>query len=87
MKKMIKEGFKENIILECLIEHIVDMIPFEEKLELYNYYYRFPEKMRGENTFENMLREVLDKQVIHTRRFSAIILHYFGCIFTSFARI
>jgi superfamily II DNA or RNA helicase len=75
MKKMIKEGFKENIILDCLIDHIVDMIPFEEKLELYNYYYRFPEKLQDKDTFENMLREALEKQVIHVKRFSAIILY------------
>jgi len=75
MKKMIKEGFKENIILECLIDHIADMIPFEQKLELYNYYYRFPEKMQEKDTFENMLRETLDRNIIHTKRFLAIILY------------
>jgi hypothetical protein len=75
MKKLIKEGFNEKIILECLVDHIVDMIPFEEKLELYNYYYRSPEKMKGENTFENMLQNALEKQVIRTSRFLAIILY------------
>ena len=75
MKKMIKEGFKESIILECLIDHIVDMTPFEEKLELYNYYYRFPDKVSGENSFENMLHKSLEKGVIVTKRFSAIILY------------
>lgn len=78
MKKMIKDGFKQNILLECLIDHIVDMIPFEEKLELYNYYYRFSERLNdiySENTFEYMLRYALEKNIIKTARFSAVILY------------
>lgn len=78
MKKLIKEGFDEKIILECLIDHISDIIPFEEKLELYNYYYRFSEILNEEyieNTFEFMLRATLEKNIIKTSRFSAIILY------------
>lgn len=78
MKKMIKEGFNEIIILECLIDHICDMIPFEEKIELYNYYYRFKETLLSsnpENSFEFMLFGALEKNVIKTTRFSAVLLY------------
>jgi hypothetical protein len=78
MKKMIKDGYNEKIILECLIDHIVDMIPFEEKLELYNYYYRYASKINelySENSFEFMLRQAMEANVFKTTRFSAIILY------------
>ena len=74
IKKLIKQGMNEKIILECLIEHIADMMTYEEKIELYNYYYRFSETYT-ENSFESMLKNCLDKRVIKTSRFSAIILY------------
>ena len=77
MKKMIKEGFNETIVLQCLVDHIADMIPFEEKVELYNYYSRFKEQLDSlyqENSFEYLLRSALEKNVIQTPRFSAILL-------------
>uniref|UniRef100_A0A6C0BA17 Helicase ATP-binding domain-containing protein n=1 Tax=viral metagenome TaxID=1070528 RepID=A0A6C0BA17_9ZZZZ len=75
MRKMIKEGFNETILLDCLIDHITDMIPFEEKLELYQYYYRFSANEYTENTFEFMLHEIFKKNIIKTSRFSAIIMY------------
>jgi len=77
MKKMVHEGFHESVLLECLIEHIVDFIPYEEKVNLYHYYYQNADKLNKhyvENKFEYMLRQAMEKNVLSTPRFLALIL-------------
>jgi len=72
MKKLIKDGIPENDVLQFLVEHIVDMLLYKEKVELLNYLYSL--EVIQENSFEKMMKDYLDSQIITTRRLVGIIL-------------
>jgi hypothetical protein len=72
MKKLIKDGLPQNDVLSFLVEHIVDMLLYKEKVELLNYLYSL--EVIQENTLEKMMKDYLDSQIIVTRRLVGIIL-------------
>ena len=73
MKKLIKNGIITSPdALEFLVEHLVDMLLYHEKLQLINYIYSFD--MFEENTFEYYIKKYLDKKIIKTARLTSMIL-------------
>lgn len=72
MRKLIKEGVPENDVLMFLVEHIVDLLLYKEKVELLNYLYSLD--VIRENSLEKMMKDYLDGQIITTRRLVGIIL-------------
>jgi hypothetical protein len=72
MRKLIKEGVPENDVLMFLVEHIVDLLLYREKVELLNYLYSLG--VMQENSLEKMMKDYLDSQIITTRRLVGIIL-------------
>ena len=75
MKKLIKNGIITSPdALEFLVEHLVDMLLYHEKLQLINYIYSFD--MFEENTFEYYIKKYLDKKIIKTARLTSMILFF-----------
>jgi len=72
MRKLIKEGIPENDVLMFLVEHIVDLLLYREKVELLNYLYSL--EVIQENSLEKMMKDYLDSQIVTTRRLVGIIL-------------
>ena len=58
---------------EFLIEHIVDMLLFEEKVAVLNILYS--KSIDALSEFERKVKTYLDKMIIETKRFKAIILY------------
>jgi flagellar biosynthesis GTPase FlhF len=73
MRKLIKNGIMTTAdVLEFLVDHLVDMLVYNEKLQLINYIYQFD--VFEENTFEYYVKRYLDKKLIRTKRLTSIIL-------------
>lgn len=72
MRKLIKDGIPENDVLMFLVEHIVDLLLYREKIELLNYLYSL--EVIQENSLEKMMKDYLDSQIVTTRRLVGIIL-------------
>jgi superfamily II DNA or RNA helicase len=73
-KKLIKENILgESEALELLIEHIVDMLLFDDKVELLNIIYSANVDVL--DNFEMSIKKYLDTKMIETRNLSAIILY------------
>jgi superfamily II DNA or RNA helicase len=72
MRKLIKDGIPENDVLMFLVEHIVDLLLYREKVELLNYLYSL--EVIQENSLEKMMKDYLDSQIVTTRRLVGIIL-------------
>ena len=73
-KKLIKENILgEGEALELLIEHNVDMLLFDEKVELLNSIYSANVDVLDD--FEMTIKKYLDTKMIETRNVSAIILY------------
>jgi len=74
IRNLIKEfHVPERNVLEFLVEHIVDMLLFKEKVELLNYLYSVQE-FEGEFSLEKMMKDYLSSFVITTKRLTGIIL-------------
>jgi len=73
MKKLINIGImKTEDALQFLVEHLVDMLSYEEKLELISFIYS--NNVFKENTFEYYVKKYLDTKIIRTKRLTSIIL-------------
>jgi superfamily II DNA or RNA helicase len=73
MKKLIKEGIlNQEDTLEFLVEHIVDVLMFDDKINLLNYIYS--SKTFEEKSFEGLVKAYLDKKIIRSKNLTAIIL-------------
>jgi hypothetical protein len=73
-KKLIKENILGEVeALELLVEHIVDMLMFDDKVELLNSIYSA--NMDVLDDFEMSIKKYLDTKMIETRNLSAIILY------------
>jgi len=73
MKKCITNNImSSSAALECLIEHIVDMLLYEEKLELIQYIYALDSF--EENTFEYYVKRYVDTKLIRTSRLTSMVL-------------
>jgi hypothetical protein len=58
--------------LQFLVEHLVDMLLFNEKVSLMNYIYSVEEF--DEKSFEYYIKRYLDTKIIRTKRLTSIIL-------------
>jgi len=73
MRKLIKNGIMSSPeALEFLVEHIVDMLDYTDKLHLIKYIYSFD--MFEENTFDYYIKKYLDKKLVKTSRLTSMIL-------------
>jgi hypothetical protein len=73
IRKLIKNGIVTSPdALEFLVEHIVDILDYNDKLQLIKYIYSFDSF--EENTFEYYVKRYLDKKLIKTDRLTSIIL-------------
>jgi len=76
MRKLVKTGIMTSAdTLQFLVEHLVDMLLFNEKVSLMNYIYSV-EKFE-ENSLEHYIKKYLDSKIIRTKRLTSIIL-FFG---------
>jgi superfamily II DNA or RNA helicase len=73
IRKMASQGVPLEYLLEFLVEHIVDMLAFNEKVELLNYLYSLD--IVDERSFEGLAKEYLDKKILKTSTLTAIILY------------
>ena len=72
MQKLIKDGISESDVLDFLVEHLVDMTLYSEKVELLNYI--FSKEVIVEKSFESLIKKYLDKKIIKTRNITGIVL-------------
>jgi superfamily II DNA or RNA helicase len=72
-KLMVEEIINIKEGEDFLIEHIVDLLSFEEKLSLLNIIY--PVSVDALSDFERKVRKYLESMMIQTKRFTAIILY------------
>ena len=72
MRKMKKDGIPEADLFNFLIEHIVDLMMFDEKIRLL--YYLYSLDIVNADSLEYKMKEYIDTQLIQTRRFIGIIL-------------
>jgi len=73
IRKMVKQGTSLDLLLEFLVEHLIDMMPFNEKVEILNYLYTL--NVTDEKSFEGLAKEYLDKKILKTGNLTAIILY------------
>ena len=73
MRKLVKMGIMTSAeTLQFLVEHLVDMLLFNEKVNLMNYIYSFDEL--EEKSFKHYIKKYLDSKIIRTKRLTSIIL-------------
>lgn len=73
MKKLVKAGIMTSAdALQFLVEHLVDMLMFNDKLQVLNYIYSMEEF--EENTFEHYIKKYLDSKIIRTKKLTSFIL-------------
>jgi len=73
MRKLVKMGIMTSAeTLQFLVEHLVDMLLFNEKVTLMNYIYSFDEL--EENSLKHYIKKYLDSKIIRTKRLTSIIL-------------
>jgi hypothetical protein len=74
MKKMSKE-FPESspYLIEILVSHMIDLLLFEDKVDLMNYLYSL-ENVR-QNSIEWFAKQYFERNSIRTKKYEAIILY------------
>jgi|TARA_B110000093_G_scaffold62731_1_gene67909 hypothetical protein len=73
MRKSISDKLlNKDVVLVLLIEHLVDMLVFSEKLKLMNYIYNISDM--NPNSIEYKVKEYLDTNIIKTSRETAMIM-------------
>jgi hypothetical protein len=74
MRRIAKEfPDSKEYLLNFLIAHMIELLLFEEKLDLMNYIYSLKEIT--ENTIEFYIKDYFERKSISTKNFSAIILY------------
>jgi superfamily II DNA or RNA helicase len=74
MRKMAKDyPDSKEYLLHFLIAHMIELLLFEEKLELLNYIYSLNEIVA--NSIEYFIKEYFERKSIITKKFSALILY------------
>jgi superfamily II DNA or RNA helicase len=74
MRRIAKEfPDSKDYLLKFLIAHMIELLLFEEKLDLMNYIYSLKEIT--ENTIEFYIKDYFERKSISTKNFSAIILY------------
>jgi hypothetical protein len=73
MKKMLEEKIiTDEDLLILLVDHIIDLLLFDEKVEIMNYIYSL--KIITPNSLPYFIKQYFDKKLIVTKRFTGIIL-------------
>jgi len=73
MRKLVKAGIMTSEdTMQFLVEHLVDMLLFNEKVSLMNYIYSVEEF--DENSLEYYIKKYLDSKIIRTKRLTSIIM-------------
>jgi hypothetical protein len=75
IKKMAKEypQTRGDMLIQFLIEHMIELLLFEDKLEVMNYLYSLNTIKSG--TIEWFAKEYFDKNIIATKNLKAIIMY------------
>jgi hypothetical protein len=74
IRKLIKNKIMNALdALELLVEHIVDMLMFNEKVELMNYIYSL--ETFEEKSFPYYIKKYLDTKIVKTQRLTSMILY------------
>ena len=75
MKRMSKDypETKGDMLIQILIEHMIDILIFQDKLELMNYLYSLDSIKNG--TIEWFAKDYFDKNIIATKNLRAIIMY------------
>jgi len=75
IKKMAKDypETKGDMLIQFLIEHMIDLLLFEDKLEVINYLYSLNAIKSG--TFEWFAKEYFDRNIIVTKNLKAIVMY------------
>jgi hypothetical protein len=75
IKRMAKEypETKGDMLIQFLIEHMIELLLFEDKLEVINYLYSLNAIKNG--TLEWFAKEYFDKNVIVTKNLKAIVMY------------
>jgi superfamily II DNA or RNA helicase len=73
IRKMVKQGIALDTLIEFLVEHIIDMTLFHEKVAILNYLYSL--EIVDERSFEALAKAYLDKKILKTGVLTAIILY------------
>lgn len=73
IRKMLNQGASVENLLDFLVEHIIDMMLFNDKLDLLNYLYSL--EVVDEKSFEIMAKDYLDRKILKTSRITAIIFY------------
>jgi len=74
IRKMIADGITdEETMTTFVVEHLVDLLMFDDKLVLLQYLYNNTNKMK-EGTLEWKMKRYMDSKLVHTKRFTGIIL-------------
>jgi hypothetical protein len=72
MTKMVKEGVPASDAVNFLVEHIVDLLAYKEKVELLDYLFSL--SVIQEGSFERMMKTYMDSMIVTTKRLVGIIL-------------
>jgi hypothetical protein len=74
MKKMSKEyPDSKEYIISYLVAHMMELLLFEEKLDVMNYLYSL--ETINKNTFEWFAKEYFEQNIIKTKNFTAFIMY------------
>jgi hypothetical protein len=73
IRKMSNQGVSVENLLDFLVEHIIDMMLFDDKVDLLNYLYSL--EVVDEKSFDGMAKDYLDRKILKTSRLTAIILY------------
>jgi len=73
IRKMVAQGISLDTLIEFLVEHIIDMMLFDEKVELLNYLYSL--EVVDERSFVGLAKEYFDSKILKTLRVTAIIFY------------
>ena len=65
MRKLMSEGVSKQDVTLFLVEHLVDMLLYKEKVELLNYLYSL--EVIDEGSFDEQMKNYLDTQIIHAK--------------------
>jgi hypothetical protein len=68
--KMESEGIERNLLVECLIQHIVEMLDYDDSISLLNYLY----SSRSLSTLMSRLKGYYDRRILRARGVQGLYL-------------
>ena len=76
MKKLLKSGESREELLGFLVEHILELLYFKDKVDVMNYVYSIDKPKK--NSFEWFSKNYFEKYIIIVKKIKAIILYDFN---------